>query len=127
MKIQHREWTIDSVPQKQGRLWHACVEVERGPWEHESLGQIYHFTDIGYYEGRAEGMLAVQGDGMAGVMGQIRGAQPRFAPHTGGARRHHSGWQCSVSRGEMVRRRRGHVGARHLAGSRLALVPASSV
>ena len=50
MKIQHREWTIDSVPQKQGRLWHACVEVERGPWEHESLGQIYHFIDIGHYD-----------------------------------------------------------------------------
>ena len=22
----------------------------RGPWEHESLGQIYHFTDIGHYD-----------------------------------------------------------------------------
>ena len=46
MKINHREWTIDSVPQKQGRHWHAWVEVARGPWEHESLGQIYHFTDM---------------------------------------------------------------------------------
>lgn len=50
MKIEHREWRIDSAPQRHGHLWHAWVQVERGPWENEDIGQIFHFTDIGYYD-----------------------------------------------------------------------------
>jgi len=50
MKLSHREWTIDSVPERKGHLWHAWVEVERGPWEDEDSGQIFNFTDIGYYD-----------------------------------------------------------------------------
>ncbi|WP_233469266.1 hypothetical protein [Caballeronia glathei] len=50
MKIQHREWPITSAPQRRGHLWQAWVEVERGPWEDEGQGEIFHFTDIGYYD-----------------------------------------------------------------------------
>ena len=53
MKIKHREWTVDSVPQQRGHHWHAFVEVERGPWEDEDQGEIFHFTDIGYYDSQA--------------------------------------------------------------------------
>lgn len=53
MKIEHREWRIDSAPQRHGHLWHAWVQVERGPWEDEDIGQIFHFTDIGYYDTEA--------------------------------------------------------------------------
>jgi hypothetical protein len=49
MKINHREWTIDSVPEQKGPLWYPWVEVQRGPWEHHD-GQIFHFTDLGYYD-----------------------------------------------------------------------------
>jgi hypothetical protein len=53
MKINHREWTIDSVPKRKGYLWHSWVEVERGPWEDEDAGQIFNFTDIGYSDTEA--------------------------------------------------------------------------
>jgi hypothetical protein len=56
MKVEHREWTIDSVPQQTGYLWHAWVEVERGPCEDEDQGQIFNFTDIGYYDTEATAM-----------------------------------------------------------------------
>lgn len=36
--------------QRRGHLWQAWVEVERGPWEDEGQGEIFHFTDIGYYD-----------------------------------------------------------------------------
>ncbi|MBC8641579.1 hypothetical protein IAG25_32670 [Caballeronia sp. EK] len=50
MKIEYREWTIDSHPEKKGFHWHTWVEVERGPWEDEDEGQIFHFFDIGYFD-----------------------------------------------------------------------------
>jgi hypothetical protein len=53
MKIDFMEWTLDSHPEKRGFHWHAWVEVERGPWEDEDEGQIFHFMDIGYYDTEA--------------------------------------------------------------------------
>jgi hypothetical protein len=53
IKVQHREWEIRSFPERKGFLWHAWVEVERGPWEDEDNGQIFNFTDIGYYDTEA--------------------------------------------------------------------------
>jgi hypothetical protein len=47
MKIEHREWTIDSQPKKENFHWHAWVEVERKPRYDEDDGQIFHFFDIG--------------------------------------------------------------------------------
>ena len=53
MKGEHREWTIESVPQKKGHHWHAWVEVEREPAEDGDAGQIFHFFDIGYFDTEA--------------------------------------------------------------------------
>ena len=53
MKVEHKEWTIESVPEKKGHFWHAWVEVKRGPWEDEDAEQIFHFFDIGYYDSEA--------------------------------------------------------------------------
>ncbi|SAL01650.1 hypothetical protein AWB80_08177 [Caballeronia pedi] len=53
VKVEHREWEIRSFPEQRGFLWHAWVEVERGPWEDEDDGQIFNFTDIGYYDTKA--------------------------------------------------------------------------
>jgi hypothetical protein len=53
MKVEHYEWTIQSVPEKKGHFWHAWVEVERGPWEDLDAGQIFHFADIGYFDTEA--------------------------------------------------------------------------
>lgn len=50
MKIEHREWTIDSQPKKENFHWHTWVEVERKPSEDENEGQIFHFFDIGYFD-----------------------------------------------------------------------------
>jgi hypothetical protein len=50
MKVVHKEWTIESVPEKKGHFWHPRVEVERGPSEGEDAGQIFHFFDLGYYD-----------------------------------------------------------------------------
>ena len=35
MKVEYREWTIDSHPNKVGHHWHSWCEVERPPWEDE--------------------------------------------------------------------------------------------
>jgi hypothetical protein len=50
MKVEHREWTIDSRPKRIGHHWHSWCEVERPPWEDEDDGQIFHFSDIGYFD-----------------------------------------------------------------------------
>ncbi|SAL05462.1 hypothetical protein AWB81_07171 [Caballeronia arationis] len=50
MRVNYGAWVIGSVPEKKGHHWHAWVEVERSPWEDEDIGQIFHFTDIGYYD-----------------------------------------------------------------------------
>jgi hypothetical protein len=59
MKVEHKEWTIESIPEKKGYFWHAWVEVERGPSDGEDAGQIFHFTDIGYFD--TEGAAADRG------------------------------------------------------------------
>jgi hypothetical protein len=53
MKVDLKEWTIQSWPEKKGHFWHGWVEVERGPWGEIDLGQIFHFTDIGYFDTEA--------------------------------------------------------------------------
>ena len=53
MKLEYREWTINSQPEKKGHHWHAWVEVERGPSEDQDGWQIFHFTDIGYFDTEA--------------------------------------------------------------------------
>jgi hypothetical protein len=53
VKVEYREWTIKSFPEKRGFLYHAWIEVERGPWEDEDDGQIFNFTDIGYFDTEA--------------------------------------------------------------------------
>jgi hypothetical protein len=54
VKVEHREWTIESVQKKKGHHWHVWVEVERPPWEDEQHeGQIFHFFDIGYFDTEA--------------------------------------------------------------------------
>jgi len=49
-KAQYREWTIDSRPVRTGRHWHSWCEVERKPTEGEADGQIFRFSDIGYFD-----------------------------------------------------------------------------
>ncbi len=53
MKIEHGEWNIESVPERKNHLWHAWIEVERGPWEDEDHGQIFNFSDIGCFDTEA--------------------------------------------------------------------------
>jgi hypothetical protein len=53
MRVEHRAWTIQSWPEKKGHFWHAWVEVERSPSEGDDAGQIFHFSDIGYFDTEA--------------------------------------------------------------------------
>jgi hypothetical protein len=50
MKANYREWQITSAPESKGHHWHAWVEVEREPLTDDDMGQIFHFTDIGYFD-----------------------------------------------------------------------------
>ena len=38
MRVQHREWSIHSLPDHRGHYWYAWVEVEREPMEEEGHG-----------------------------------------------------------------------------------------
>ncbi|SAK87072.1 hypothetical protein AWB77_04680 [Caballeronia fortuita] len=49
-KTAYREWTIDSRPTRSGHHWHAWCELERNPTEDDADGQIFHFSDIGYFD-----------------------------------------------------------------------------
>jgi hypothetical protein len=48
-KVEYREWTIDSRPNRIGHHWHSWCEVERLPTDCDD-GQIFHFSDIGYFD-----------------------------------------------------------------------------
>lgn len=49
-KTEYREWTIDSRPKQVGHHWHSWCEVERQPTDDGDDGQIFHFSDIGYFD-----------------------------------------------------------------------------
>ncbi|SAL03838.1 hypothetical protein AWB81_06517 [Caballeronia arationis] len=50
LKIEYGDGTIDSRPKRSGHHWHSWCEVERKPTEDEADGQIFHFSDIGYFD-----------------------------------------------------------------------------
>ncbi|WP_244832113.1 hypothetical protein [Caballeronia sp. TF1N1] len=50
MKVEYQEWTIESRPEQTGHYWHSRCSVERQPSEDQADGQIFNFSDIGYFD-----------------------------------------------------------------------------
>jgi hypothetical protein len=50
-KVEFREWTIDSRPNRIGHHRHSWWELERRPTDE---GQTSHFSDIGYFDTKWE-------------------------------------------------------------------------
>jgi hypothetical protein len=49
-QVTHRDWMVRSFPEKKGFHYHACAEVERRPQDYVDNRQVFHFTDIGYFD-----------------------------------------------------------------------------